>query len=177
MAVVEVVVTLEYLDEGGLEGAVEDGVDDWIDGGGDVTKPQAHVGQVVRHLTRGTRGEVDIEDEERRPAYDEGEENQTEDLGGFLLIGDSVGGQRVSLLRRQEPQMPRRCADQLQTKGLQLEVPGLTRDGLRSLRGLLALMDVGELIVRGVSVGVRAAVGCSGREGEGVRRLLRLPSH
>lgn len=48
------------------------------------------------HYTSRTRRKQDIEQEERRPAQHEGEEHQPEDLGGLLLVGDRVGGERTT---------------------------------------------------------------------------------
>lgn len=100
MTMIKVVITFQDLDESGFKSAVEDGVNDGVDGGGYVTKPETNVGQVIRHMTCWTCSEVDIKDEKRRPAYDESEEHETQNFRSFLLVGDGVGSQSVPLLSR-----------------------------------------------------------------------------
>lgn len=85
-------------DEGSSERPVEHCVDDGVDGWRDVSQPEARVHHVVWNVAVWTCREDDIEDEERGPAQDEGEENQTQHFGGFLFRGHSVGGQRASLV-------------------------------------------------------------------------------
>lgn len=80
MAVIEVIITSEDLNEGGFESAIKDGVDNGVDSGGDVAQPKAHVGQVVRHLTLWTSGKIYVEGEERRPAYNKRKKHKTKDF-------------------------------------------------------------------------------------------------
>lgn len=77
MTMVKIVITFEDLDKSSLEGAIEDGIDDGVDCGRYVAQPQTYIGQVIRHLTRRTRSKINIQDEERCPAYNESEEHDT----------------------------------------------------------------------------------------------------
>lgn len=85
-------------DEGSSECPVEHRVDDGVDGRGDVSQPEARVHHVVWNVAVWTRGEDDVEDEERSPAQHEGEEDEAQDFGRLLFRGYGVGGQRASLV-------------------------------------------------------------------------------
>lgn len=85
-------------DEGSSERPVEHRVDDGVDGRGDVSQPEARVNHVVWHVAVWTRRENNVEDEERSPTQDEGEENETQHFGCFLFCGYCVSGQRPSLV-------------------------------------------------------------------------------
>lgn len=69
-------------DEGRPERPVEDGVDDRVDGGRDVAQPQTDADDPVRDVHVGPCREQDVQHEERRPAEDEREEHQPQDLFG-----------------------------------------------------------------------------------------------
>lgn len=91
-------------DEGSSERSIEHGVDDGVDGRGDISQPQTRVHHVVRNVAVWTRCEDYVEHEERRPTQDESEENQTQHFGCLLFRGHCVGGQRASFVSSsQEP--------------------------------------------------------------------------
>lgn len=60
--------------ESGSECPIENGVNDGVYGGWDVSQPQTHVDHMIWHMERGPAGENYIKYEERRPAQDEREE-------------------------------------------------------------------------------------------------------
>lgn len=89
-------VALEQADKGRPERAIEYGVDDGIDRRGDIAKPKAGIHHVLRHLALGACGKYNVQDEERRPAQNEGEKHQSEHLGGLLLRSNGIGRHAVS---------------------------------------------------------------------------------
>lgn len=71
--------------EGLLEGFVTEGVAHGVDGAVDVAQPVAQVPQRRRDALGAEGGDED-HDVVRRPCQDEGQEDGTEGLGGFLLL-------------------------------------------------------------------------------------------
>lgn len=96
---------LQQANERGAESPIENGINNRVDCRGHVAQPEERVYHVSRHRTRRTRGEEDVQQKEWRPAQDEREEHQAQDLARLLLRRDRVRGQG-SLLRssRQEPE-------------------------------------------------------------------------
>lgn len=52
---------------------------------------------MLGHLALRAGGKYDVQYEERRPAQDEGEEDQAQDLGGLLLRGHGICREAVAL--------------------------------------------------------------------------------
>jgi len=89
-----VAVAPQQADEGGAERVVENGVDDRVDGAGQVAQPEANVYDVGRDVARGAQRQEHVQHEKRRPAEHERKENQAEHLGRLLLRRHGVGCHR-----------------------------------------------------------------------------------
>ena len=72
--------TRDQLDEGHLEGPVEDGVDDWVECTRHVAEPKAHLEDDGVNAARVAHTHCEVEGEEWRPTEDEYPEHHPENL-------------------------------------------------------------------------------------------------
>lgn len=83
----------EYSDESRSEGSIKNRINDRIDCRTDVAQPEAYHDDVIRDVASGASREKYVQDEEGRPAEDEGEKHKSQNFGRLLLRRHGIHGE------------------------------------------------------------------------------------